>query len=182
MTFEYKALPDKAMEICRALNARPRLIAHLTLVHDVACKLVCAIQRVFPGLELDATSVFFGAATHDIGKAIYPEELSGPGKSHAEQGVDLLTKQGVPLQQARFASTHANWKDPTIQIEDLLVALSDNCWKGKRVPELEEKVVNTLSKMTGREPWEVFASLDDILRELAADADNRLTWQAQFAA
>jgi hypothetical protein len=141
------------------------------------------MRNVFPGLKFDADSVFFGAATHDIGKAIYPEELTGPGKSHEEEGAVLLKKHGVSVERARFAYTHGNWKnDPSARIEDLLVALADNCWKGKRIPELEAEAVTSVSIMTGKESWEVFAALDNILTELASDADERLAWQAKFSA
>jgi hypothetical protein len=170
------------MEICRALHAPPRLIAHLTLVHDVASRLVAAIQNVFPTLEFDADSVIFGAATHDIGKVTCPEELVGPGKSHEEKGADLLRNFGISEQRARFTATHARWNNSGVQIDDLLVALADNCWKGKRVPELEEKIVVTIADATGKAHWEVFAALDNIVHDLAADADTRLAWQAQFPA
>ena len=40
-------------------------------------------------LELDTDGVLFGAATHDIGKAICTEELEAPGNSH-EHGANLL--------------------------------------------------------------------------------------------
>jgi hypothetical protein len=157
-------------------------VAHLTLVHDVASRLVAAIQNVFPTLDFDADSVCFGAATHDVGKAIHPEELIGPGKSHEEKGADLLRNFGISEQRARFAATHARWNNSTVQIEDLLVALADNCWKGKRVPDLEEKIINTITDATGKAHWEVFSALDNIVQDLAADADTRLAWQAQFPA
>lgn len=183
MTVRYKPLPDDALKICQVVNAPPRLIAHLTLVHDVACKLVTYIQNAFPDIELDKGSVFFGAATHDMGKAVCPEELTGPGKSHEMQGADLMKKLGVSAQRARFAFSHGNWDgNPAIKIEDLLVALADNCWKGKRVSELETKVVDVIARTTGNDHWQVFAVLDDILQKLAADADHRLAWQAQFPA
>ena len=150
-------------------------------MHDVACRLVDGIQNAFPDLELDSKSVFFGAATHDIGKSIEIEELVAPGKSHEARGADLMKKLGVPEEYARFTQSHGNWDDnPAIQIEDLLVALADNCWKGKRVSELETKAVNAIAGTSGKAHWEVFTALDDILAELAADADSRLAWQAQF--
>jgi hypothetical protein len=153
------------------------------LVHDVAEKLVEAIRDAFPEVDFDAKSVSFGAATHDIGKAVYVEELVGPGHNHEGKGRELLKERGVPEKLARFAYTHANWRETwEIQLEDLLVALADNCWKGKRYPQLEEEAVQVISKRTQREPWQVFAILDSVLEGLAADADRRLAWQAQFSA
>jgi hypothetical protein len=179
---DYSPLPQEAVKICQALEAPPRLVAHLTLVHDVAVKLVKRIRETFPELLFDPKSVLFGAATHDIGKAVYGAELDRPGKKHEREGVDLLKQQRVPAHLARFAYTHANWDNPEIQIEDLLVALADNCWKGKRPPELEEEAVRVIADATHRQSWEVFAGLDGILQELASAADRRLAWQAQFPA
>jgi hypothetical protein len=180
---DYSPLPEEAVKICRALDAPSRLLAHLTLVHDVAVKLVKQIQESFPELRFDAESVLFGAATHDIGKAVYTSELVQPGKRHEREGVGVLMKQGIPANLARFAYTHANWQDnPEIQIEDLLVALADNCWKGKRQAQLEEATVRIISDAAQREPWEIFSRLDSILQQLASEADRRLAWQAQFSA
>ena len=173
----YGTLPAEVVEICRSIQAPPRLVAHLTLVHDVAGKLVRALQLEFPGLEIDTDLVLFGAATHDIGKSLHSEELSGPGSKHEREGSLLLRKSGVSEERARFAVTHANWmKVPDIKLEDLLVALADNCWKGKRLSELENEVVRTISSRLGKEPWAVFAAVDGILDQIAADADVRLAW------
>ena len=180
---EYRPLPGEALRVCAALQAPPRLIAHLTLVHDTAVRLVAKFQQAFPEVELDTASILFGAATHDIGKSTYTEELIGPGKSHEAKGVDLLRKAGASEEMSRFAFTHGNWdRDAELQLEDLLVALADNCWKGKRVPELETLIVNCLVSATGKAEWEAFAILDDILVNLSEDADKRLAWQGQFPA
>jgi putative nucleotidyltransferase with HDIG domain len=180
---EYSPLPEEVVEICRAVRASPRLVAHLRLVHDVAGRLIKEIQKAFPQVTLDGDAVLFGAATHDVGKAIYFEELVGPGHKHESKGVELLREHGISEKLARFAYTHANWNDgPGLAIEDLLVAIADNCWKGKRSSKLEEKAVEVISIRAHREAWEVFAELDDILQRLAADADERLAWQAQHPA
>jgi hypothetical protein len=152
----------------------------LTLVHDVAEKLVNALHRIFPGLDLDREAVLFGAATHDIGKSLYPEELSGPGAQHERYGPDLLKRFRVSEARARFAYTHANWRDKSASLEDLLVALADTCWKGKRLGPLEEEIVRSISVKNGQQEWEVFGLLDEILQQLASDADARLAWQASF--
>ena len=180
---EFSPLPKDVQEICRALRSPPRLVAHLTVVHDVARRLAQELRKAFPTLDFDEKSVLFGAATHDIGKAVYTEELVQPGHRHEQKGAELLRGRGVPDNLARFAYTHANWEEtPGIQIEDLLVALADHCWKGKRSSELEEEVTQIISKQTQRESWEVFSALDDILQRLASNSDQRLSWQAQFPA
>src|SRR3712207_3473307 len=91
---DMRPLPKQVEEICQKVNAPPRLIAHLTLVHDVACSLVEESRQRLPGLELDAESVAFGAATHDIGKALHPSELLSAGGEHEAEGERLLKSIG----------------------------------------------------------------------------------------
>src|SRR5947209_6757947 len=96
-----RPLPRDVVELCAAVGARPRLIAHLTLVHDVACEIVARLEVAFPGLAIDSAEVLLGAATHDIGKAVVPEELTGPGHAHEEAGRVLLRAHGYSERAAR---------------------------------------------------------------------------------
>jgi hypothetical protein len=107
--------------------------------------------------------VLFGAATHDIGKTVHPGELSGPGSTHEQAGYQLLLDHGVAETMARFARTHAAWTGPNITIEDLLVSLADKIWKAKRVPDLEQLVLDRLAAAAGQQPWEAFLALDTVL-------------------
>ena len=178
---EYDALPGDVTALCKAVSAPPRLIAHLTLVHDVARKLVTRAHTAFPDLNFDDAEVLFGAATHDIGKSLVPQELSEKGNLHEKLGKELLINLGVSTQRARFAFTHGSWEnEPSIQMEYLLVALADKCWKGQRAQGLENKAAEEIVRITGKPQWEVFAQLDNILQDLAEDADQRLAWQSQF--
>ncbi|MGD0891527.1 MAG: HD domain-containing protein [Terracidiphilus sp.] len=168
-------------DLCAELNAPPRLIAHLTIVHDTARKLASKLRAEFPSLDFDEEAVYFGAATHDLGKAIHTEELSKSGRQHEKRGVDLLKEHGVPERLARFAWTHNNWQpsdDP--QFEDLLVALADKTWKAKRIPELEALATSALASKTGKAEWECYAILDNLLQDLSANADASLEWQRSF--
>jgi putative nucleotidyltransferase with HDIG domain len=176
---EYSPLPNGVQDICLVFRASPRLVAHLILVHDLAGKLLQDIARLWPDVDCNREHVLFGAATHDIGKAVYPEELVAPGHKHERKGTELLQQYGVPNSLARFAYTHGNWKDePTM--EDLLVALADNLWKGKRLPELEDRFVEAVAQRTGKERWEILVEFDQLCDSLASDADTRLAWQASF--
>jgi hypothetical protein len=178
----FRHLPLEVETLLIRADAPPRLVAHLVLVHDVAVQLVERIAIQFPDVAFDKDAVFFGAATHDLGKALHVEELTQPGKAHEQRGLDLLRDLGVSNERARFAFTHGNWDMPqNASLEDLLVALADNCWKGKRLEQLESMTVDVLSSASGRQAWECFSELDDILGSLAADADSRLAWQAEFA-
>lgn len=167
-------------DLLGSLHAPPRLAAHLRAVHDVAVQLVEWVERRYPGLDVDRESVLFGAATHDIGKTVHVSELSGPGSSHEEAGRELLLAHGFGPELARFAGTHASWADPAATLEDLLVSTADKIWKSKRVPELEDLVISRLAQATGRQHWEEFLALDELLGHIGNGADHRLAFQASF--
>ncbi|MCF2525933.1 HD domain-containing protein [Yinghuangia soli] len=174
-----RPLPDRVVDLLCRVDAPPRLAAHLRLVHDVAWRLVGWVEREYPKLEFDREAVLFGAATHDIGKAVHPEELSGPGHAHELGGYELLYESGVDAELARFACTHGTWSEPGLAVEDLLVCLADKVWKGARVTLLEDLVLDHLVACSGRERWDVFGGMDEVLGDLAAEADVRLAFQAR---
>jgi hypothetical protein len=174
-----RALPDQVELLLRRLDMPPRLAAHLRAVHDVAYRLVDLLSRRYPGVRIDREAVIYGAATHDIGKSVRTGELSGPGSAHEEIGYRLLLDHGVAERLARFARTHAEWAGADVTFEDLLVSLADKVWKGRREPELEQLIVDHLAAASRQEPWEAYMALDDILGELAEDADQRLAFQSR---
>lgn len=173
-----RPLPSEAVRLLEEVGAPPRLVAHLRAVHDVAAQLVERLARSCPRLPVDREAVLFGAATHDIGKTLHPDELSGPGSRHEEAGRDLLLAHGVSPGLARFAATHASWGSPDAGLEDLLVSLADKVWKNKRVADLEDLVVAELCRVSGRPVWQEFLDLDEFLTVLGEEADLRLAWQA----
>jgi hypothetical protein len=169
------------MALLRQLNPPPRLVAHLALVHDVAWRLLDAFVQRWPTLAIDADSVCFGAATHDLGKLLHPHELTGPGQQHAADGPDFLIAAGVEPQHARFSRTHRTWRSARVALEDLIVALADTCWKGSRNPVLEQQVIESIQHLLGKESWETMLVVDQLVEDLAAGADGRLGWQASFS-
>ncbi|XUL87322.1 HD domain-containing protein [Streptomyces galilaeus] len=173
-------LPDRVVGLLSELGCPPRLGAHLRAVHDVAHQLVDWVEQHCPAALFDREAVLFGAATHDVGKAVHVSELSGPGAAHEEAGRDLLLRHGVSPELARFAATHASWARPGVGPEDLLVSLADKVWKNKRVPELEDLVVARLAEASGRAVWEEFMALDEVLARIGGGADERLEFQASF--
>jgi hypothetical protein len=172
-----RPLPVEAAELLHKVDAPPRLVAHLRAVHDVAGQLLEWIAGRGLGLGIDPEAVLFGAATHDIGKALHPAELSAPGAQHEEAGRELLMSRGVDPARARFAATHAAWATGEAKMEDLLVSLADKVWKNKRVPELEDLVVSGLAVASGRPVWEEFLDLDTVLTRIGDQADERLAFQ-----
>jgi hypothetical protein len=177
-----RPLPPTAAELLRAIGAPARLGAHLRAVHDVAVQLLDWLGEAAPRLArgVDRNAVVFGAATHDIGKAQFPGELSGPGAQHERAGEALLLSYGVPADLARFATLHAHWDRQDATVEELLVTLADKVWKGRREPGLEERLAELIGAAEGRPSWEAFMGLDDIWTRIADGADDRLAFQARF--
>ncbi len=170
-------LPDAASKLIHRFAVPTRLLRHLTIVHFVALKILNAFSQKWPSLEIDKEAVLFGAATHDIGKVIEIDEIYHKGKKHESAGEALLLENGIPPRLARFAFTHGNWLNEDLLLEDLLVCLADKIWKGKRVEELEEKVVKKVSDALNKDYWEVYQKLDMLLFHLATGVDARLSWQ-----
>lgn len=156
----------------------PRLLAHLGFVYDVEQSLVTWLQKHYPQVAFDNDKVLFGAATHDIGKVIATDELTMPGSMHENVGYQFLIEQGISPSLARFTLTHSAWTAPECNLEDWLVSLADKVWKGKRVVELEDLIVQQIIDITNKDHWEVFLSLDDLLVAISDDADRRLAFQA----
>jgi hypothetical protein len=177
----YRPLPEETVNLLRQVAAPPRLVAHLILVHDVAAILVERMTAAFPEVTFSKEEVLFGASIHDFGKVIDRAELNRSGTQHEQRGIELLRSMGISGDRARFAYTHGNWdKVPSVNFEDLLVALADKCWKGKRVDELESKIAALLSAASKKPEWSCYAELDEIVQELTKDADTRLAWQEAF--
>lgn len=179
-----RPLPPRAAELLRLLDAPPRLAAHLRAVHDVAHQLADWLDAHHPRLRYDRDAVLFGAALHDVGKVVHTDELSGAGSRHEETGRRLLLDHGIAPELARFAATHASWSQPSAEtgVEDLVVSVADKVWKNKRVPDLEDLLVARLAAASGREAWEEFVALDDLLTRVGEGADARLRFQSSYPA
>ncbi len=178
-----RPLPPQAANLCSVAGASPRLVAHLTLVHDVAVQICDWLSRAFPNLAFDRNAVEFGAATHDIGKAFHSNELSAGGHSHEPRGRTWMEATGIEPTLARFAETHGAWRTGAdIEFEDLLVILADKVWKGKRLDDIEHRIVTHVSEAAGIPEWEVFQRFDDEMQRIASLADQRLAWQGSFPA
>lgn len=170
------SLPPVAAGLCDKLAAPALLVRHLTLVHAAAVELLDGLHAAVPDLFVDDEAVLLGASIHDIGKVLHPGELVGPGNQHEQDGPDLLIKHGVLPRMARFAATHARWRDVD-DLEDLLVALADNVWRGRRVDELETRIAVIVAAATGVERWEAWSKLDAMCEMIASKGEERLAWQ-----
>lgn len=177
-----RPLPEAVGALLHELAAPPRLAAHLRLVHDVAYELTQWLAEFQPALVFDREEVHFGAATHDIGKVVHTAELEGPGSAHEPAGRELLLAHGFTSGEARFAATHGSWGEPAASVEELLVSTADKVWKGKRVTDLEDLLLDHLVRVSapGTERWEAYLGLDELLARLAEGADARLAFQAAY--
>lgn len=158
-----------ALALLDELGAPPRLLRHHELVVEAARAILDGLGALASGV--DTRLVLVGAAIHDAGKIVHPNEMNGPGNQHEPEGRALLTEHGVG-EAARFCVTHAQWEHADVELEDLLVALADKLWKGKRVAELERRVVERLA--AGQSFWDVFVRADAVFERVAAGADDRL--------
>jgi hypothetical protein len=170
-------LPPLAAKIHRQLDAPPRLVAHHSLVHNVAAKLVNNLWRRWPSLPFHRETVLLGTALHDIGKTLHPDELVRPGRRHELAGEQLLLRLGAAAEVARFARTHGLPADG-LPLEDLVVQLADGIWRGSRNERLEAVVIDCLGRHNGLPQYQNFLVLDAILTDLAEDTAARLAMQA----
>lgn len=178
--FKLHPLPKEAERIIQGQKAPPRLRAHLQLVHDTARRIVRRLEKRYPVLQLDREVVLLGAALHDIGKVEHPNELRGSGSEHELAGWELLEGLGVGPKIAVCAFTHGAWRrDPKLPLEDLLVALADQAWKGVRSATLDNLVIDRIVERTGVKRYEVFMKLDSLLTKIGDDSQARLEWQGQ---
>lgn len=59
-------------------------------------------------------------------------------------------------------------------LEELIVALADKLWKGKREIDLEKIVIERISKLINRDFWELFIELDSHFEIIASLGEERL--------
>ena len=172
-------IPRLALDLHIKVEASPRLLAHHFLVHQAAATLLSELNKIVPGLKIDGEAVLFGAATHDIGKAVVTRELSEPGREHEILGFVLLMENSVPASPARFAKDHGLGSELD-HIEDFLVCLADKVWKGKRDQALEETFIKAVCDSEHLEFWDIYPCITSLLDQVAAEADMRLAIQAEF--
>lgn len=175
---DMRPLPPQVVELLEMVEAPLRLRAHLALVHDVSVRLTEMVSEWWPTLAYDREAVQMGAATHDIGKIVFPDEMMGAGRHHEAVGAGVLADVGIPERFARFTRTHGRWaQDESVTVEDLLVALANTLWKGTRDEDLEERFCQTLAQQCGAELWTVYLKFADMAEAVVRDAPERLAWQ-----
>jgi CRISPR/Cas system-associated endonuclease Cas3-HD len=154
------------------LGAPPHLIQHVKLVGEAAEMLIVQFQQL--DLEFDSDWIRLGVVFHDTGKILHPTEFVEKGNRHELAGEILLLEQGIDPKIARCCRSHGQWQQLECSFEELVIALADNLWKGKRNRELEDRVIAKVAQMLSKDYWDVFGCLDDRFEEIAANGDLRL--------
>ena len=172
-------LSSEVTALLKKLNAPERLVKHLTIVHSVTFEIISKFKDEWPDLVLKEKETLFGASTHDVGKTKIRSELYEKGSTHKLEGYKMLKDFGYPEELSRFAKTHGNWKNGNLDMEDLIVCVSDKIWKGQRINDLEELICKKLSDSLLLKYWDVYTKLDLIFGTIALEAEKRLIWQLQ---
>ena len=161
-----------AKQLLETLNAPVRLLRHVELAAEAGEQLLVCLTGL--GVSVDVEHVHVGILVHDIGKITHPDELDQKGSNHEPEGERLLLSHGWPPSAARICRLHAAWDNPQCTIDELLVALADKLWKGKRVLELEELVLNRIAATHELDRWHLFTVLDSCFEAIANAGDSRL--------
>jgi hypothetical protein len=166
----------EAYAFLKEIGAPDKLIRHVSLVGEAAELLIEKLNRL--NVPVDARFVRLGVAFHDAGKIKYPEELRVKGNRHESAGEEFLLQQGLSPELARCCVSHGQWQTLDCSFEELLVALADTLWKGKRNEELEKRVVEKTAQLIAREPWNLFIEMDSYFEQIAAGGVERLLQSA----
>ena len=157
---------SEAYELLKALGAPARLVRHGQLVGQAADQILRALRSL--GVACDECVVELGAALHDAGKILKPEELSEPGSLHEEAGEALLLAHGVQPEVARCCASHGEWSAPGVSFEERVIALADKLWKGKREAALELNIIDEVARRLETSRWDVFDQLDSAFEGIAS--------------
>jgi hypothetical protein len=170
-TYGFRSV-DEARSILAKLGAPPRLVRHTVLVGEAADPVLDAMTKL--GAPVNAHFVRLGVVFHDAGKIEHASELAGPGREHEPAGEALLLSADVDAAVARCCVSHARWADMEVSFEELVVALADTLWKGKRNEVLEKRVVEGAAAPMGRPFWDLFLPLDTCFEDIATEGPGRL--------
>jgi hypothetical protein len=163
---------NDAYGMLQRLGAPHRLICHVKLVGEAAEVLIAKLRQL--QVPVDEHFVRLGVAFHDAGKILHPEELIAKGTNHEAVGEKLLIANGVDPSLARCCRSHGQWDTMDCCFEELLVALADTLWKGKRNAQLEGEVIQRIAALGQKDYWELFVEMDGCFEAIAAKGDVRL--------
>jgi HD domain len=164
---------DDAYEFLQELDAPPHLIQHVKLVGEAGEILISQFQHL--NLSFDPEWIRLGIVFHDTGKILYPVELIEHGNQHEAAGEKFLLDRGIDPKIARCCRSHGQWNLIDCHFEELVIALSDCLWKGKRNAELKHRTISKAAQILQQDYWDIFVKLDDRFEEIARGGDLRLS-------
>lgn len=163
---------EEAFDVLKQIQAPPSLVRHAELVLEAGEALIDFLEEL--DFAFDRELIRAGVILHDAGKTLHPEELTGSGSEHEEAGERILLERGVDPAVARCCRSHAQWFEMDCTLEELVIALADKLWKGKRDSDLELTVIDRLAQLLGVERWDVFLHADSVFEVIAASGPERL--------
>ncbi len=161
-----------ALKLMRNLEAPEHLLTHVKLVGEAADLILDKCEQLC--VPIDSEFVRIGVVIHDVGKIVHAREMTGPGSQHEPEGEKILLSEGVSAKIARCCMSHARWHEMDCSTEELLIALADKLWKGKRVESLELLVIDRFAAALKKERWDIYQELDSQFELIAADGNDRL--------
>lgn len=164
---------EEALDLLNRLGAPNKLIRHLELVGEAGDELLSMLDEM--RVQYDKLFVQIGIALHDAGKILHPEELHASGNMHEEAGEKLLLEHGVEEKLAQCCRSHSQYDNLNVSFEELLIALSDKLWKGKRESDLELRVIDETATRLDTDRWTLFGAMDTRFEDIAAKGDRRLS-------
>ncbi|MCX2779953.1 HD domain-containing protein [Microbulbifer thermotolerans] len=163
---------EEAYQLLDSMNAPNRLKTHVRLVGEAAEILIQKCEDI--GLNLDFNFIRMGVAIHDIGKIVHHQEMTGPGSNHEPEGERILLNKGVSPKLARVCLSHARWQEMECSTEELIIALADSLWKGRRAELLELEIIDRFARKLNLDRWEIFSELDLAFEDIASGGHERL--------
>lgn len=161
-----------AFRLLKNWDAPEHLITHVKLVGEAADLLLDKFDKLC--IPIDSNFVRIGVAIHDIGKIVHINEMIGAGSEHEPEGEKMLLGKGIPPHIARCCMSHARWNEMDCSIEELLIALADKLWKGKRTQLLELEIIDRAAAALNKSRWDIYEELDGQFEFIAADGYSRL--------
>lgn len=121
---------EDGIRLLKDLKASKSLINHHELVVETAERILDRLPSSVKH-SIDRNSVLIGCSVHDIGKIIRPSEENKSGEDHELAGRDFLLSIGLSPKIARYCMIHT-LPEEKLYLEELVVGISDNLWKGSR--------------------------------------------------
>lgn len=169
---------QQTLELLKQWDVPPHLLRHVQLVAQVAKQLCEWCEN--DNIEINAQWITIAALFHDVGKILHPEELRQSGSLHEEAGQKWLQQHGINDSLCRICVSHAQWSKMDCTLEELIVALADKLWKGKRVTELEERVIQEIANQHQGEYWTLYTRWDQRFEDVASKGSQRLSMSTSF--